>query len=319
MDVFALNTFVDVANAGSFAASARKNGLDPSQVSRTIAGLEDELGFRLFQRSTRRLALTEAGQEYLSRIAPLIEELELAKEQGQSLTQQPQGALRVTASVAFGVTCIVPLLREFKTLHPKLKVDLVLNDLVLDLIGENIDLAVRLSAGNDYQFIGRKLMNARYLVCASPAYLREAPPLKHPNDLSQHDCVVFPLPGYRNRWHVRKLARTRKKQTEKSGKAQKASQQGQEEFDINIRSGTIISTALGLHRAAIDGLGPALLPDWLANQAIASGELIHLFPENDITASDFQTAVWMIYPSRKYQPLKVRVFMDFLKARLGQP
>jgi DNA-binding transcriptional LysR family regulator len=315
MDITSLRTFIDVAHSGSFAATARKSGLDPSQVSRTIAALEDELGFRLFQRSTRRLALSEAGQEYLNRVAPLYEELELAREVGQTLTQQPQGVLRVTASVAFGVTCIVPLLREFKSLHPKLIVDLVLTDTVLDLVSENIDLALRLSAGNDYRFIGSKLMDARYLVCASPAYLRQAPPLTHPAELNQHECVVFPIPGYRNRWHVRKLAAHSSKKNRKTSKA--VDEQLDEQFDVNIHGGTIISTALGTHRAAVVGLGPALLPDWLANEAIQAGQLIHLFPEYDITASDYQTAVWMIYPSRKYQALKVRVLMEFLKQRLG--
>ena len=311
MNTLALQTFIDVSTSGSFAATARKSALDPSQISRTIATLEDELGFRLFQRSTRRLALTEAGQAYLSRVAPLCEELELAREEGQTLTRHPHGVLRVTASVAFGVTCIVPVLREFKMLHPTLTIDLVLTDLVLDLVGENIDLAVRLSAGNDYRFIGSKLMNARYLVCASPAYLAESEAITHPSDLSKHECVVFSLPGYRNRWHARKAG------SHANMKAGKTGQRPQKVMDINIHGGTMISTALGIHRAALDGLGPALLPDWLAHEALVSGNLIHLFPDYDITASDFQTAVWLIYASRKYQPLKVRVLMDFLKLKLS--
>ncbi|MBW4443375.1 MAG: LysR family transcriptional regulator [Plectolyngbya sp. WJT66-NPBG17] len=132
MDLSVLQTFVEVVRQGSFAAVARDRQLDPSSISRAIAGLEEELGIRLFQRTTRQLSLTEAGSAYFERIEPLTEEMHQAIAIATDVSGQPKGTLRVTASISFGLKCIVPLLPKFASLYPDLTIDLLLNDVVGD-------------------------------------------------------------------------------------------------------------------------------------------------------------------------------------------
>ena len=233
MDIATLKVFVEVMRAGSFAAVARAHDVDPSSISRTIAILEDELGFRLFQRTTRRLAATEAGALYFERMQPIIDELDRAGQEARDIVTEPAGRLRVTASVSFGHTVLVPLLPRLRSAFPELAVDLMLTDAVLDLITEKIDVAVRLGPRIDTGLIGTQLMRTRYYACASPAYLKAAPKLKVPSDLTAHGCLLFPYPGYRSRWRFRA----------KNG----------EVTEVPVNGAVTISNALALHRAALDG------------------------------------------------------------------
>jgi DNA-binding transcriptional LysR family regulator len=301
VEALALKTFVDVARLGSFAHAARELNLDPSSVSRTVAALESELGVRLFQRTTRKLSLTEAGHLYLARVAPLVDELELARDEALAISKginnQAQGTLRMTSSVAFGVTQLTPLLPEFHRQHPQLKVELLLTDSNLNLVNERIDLAVRLGAQFEGDAVLTKLMRTRYRVCASPSYIAKYGAPKTPADLAKHRCLLLTLPEFRHEWHFK----------DAKGKIQSVSVDG----DI------IISSPLALRRCAIDGMGPVLLTDWLANEAIADGTLVDLFPHLHATATSFDTGVWLLYPTRAYLPLKVRVMVDFLKSKIG--
>ncbi len=293
MDISTLRTLVDVMRRGSFAAVARAHDLDPSSISRSIAALEDEIGFKLFQRTTRRLAPTEAGALYFERIQPLVEELDRARLEAVDLASAPAGNLRVTASVSFGQKCLAPLLPALRESYPALSIELILSDSVLDLIEERIDVAIRLGPPADSSLIGTQLMRTRYRVCASPAYLKQHAAMKEPADLADRDCLLFPLRGFRNRWRFRS----------KDGAL----------LEVPVKGKVVISSALALHRAALDGLGPVLLADWLLDDDIARGALVDLFPQHHVTATDFDTAAWILYPSRGYVPLKLRAFIDFLK------
>lgn len=297
-----LQIALQVARSGSFAATARSQGVDPSLISRAVATLEEQLGFRLFQRTTRALALTEAGSAYLERVAPLIEELELAGEQAQHLTRAPQGLLRVTASVSFGQVCVLPHLASFRERYPQVTLELLFSDAVMDLIAERIDVAIRLSPRIDSGFVGQELMRTRYRVVASPAWLSRHGRPRHPADLAQHGCAVFPMAGFRTRWRFRSRA---------------AGADGAE-FDVPVQAALAISSALALRQSALDGLAPSLLANWLVDDALADGRLVDLFPEFDATATDFQTAAWILYPSRAYLPSKVRAFVSHLRDSLAQ-
>lgn len=297
MELDAIKIFVDVMRYGSFAAVARQHDVDPSSVSRSIALLEDQLGFRLFQRTTRRLVATEPGNLYFERIQPVIDELERARDEARDLVAEPAGRVRMTASVAFGVTCLIPLLPPLRATHPGLELDLVLSDAVVDLVGERLDLAIRLGPRLHSGLIGSQLMRTRYHVCASPGYLARTSRPRKPGDLTGHDCLLFPFSGYRTQWRFRN----------KSG----------EITEVPIGGSLVISSALALHRAARDGLGPVLLADWLVGTDLKAGTLIDLFPRHDVTATDFDTAAWLLYPSRAYVPRKVRAVIDFLKGHLG--
>ncbi|MEM7648048.1 MAG: LysR family transcriptional regulator [Cyanobacteria bacterium P01_A01_bin.70] len=296
MDVSTLQLFVEVVRQGSFAAVARDRRLDPSSVSRAIANLEKELGVRLLQRTTRQLSPTEAGLTYFERVEPLVEELHQALAVTTDMSQQPKGQLRVTASVSFGLTCIVPLLPQFEAQYPDLTVDLLLTDAVVDLLAERVDLAVRLGRLADSTLMAQRLMPTRYSVCASPAYLSRAAPLRQPQDVEHHDCLRFPLAGFRSRWRF---------QDHDGGLT-----------EVAVSGRTVISSAIALQQCAIAGMGLALLPHWLIDADIQRGDLVRVLPEYAVTATDFNTAAWLVYPSRSYVPRKVRVFINFLKAAL---
>ncbi|MCA1992858.1 MAG: hypothetical protein LDL41_12610, partial [Coleofasciculus sp. S288] len=250
-------------------------------------------GIRLLQRTTRQLSPTEAGMAYFERIQPLVEEMQQAIDIAADMSGQPKGTLRVTASVSFGLKCIVPLLSDFGTMYPDLAVDLLLTDANVDLFAERIDVAVRLGLLADSTLIAQQLIRTRYSVCASPQYLNRCGRLERPSDIENHNCLLFPLAGFRSRWIFR------------DGNG--------DESKIPVWGRTIISNAIALQQCAIAGMGLALLPHWLIDEDLHAGTLINVFPDFDVTATDFSTAAWLIYPSRAYVPLKVRVFIDFLK------
>jgi len=164
-----LRVFLEVVKRGGFAAVARDSNVDPSSISRAIATLESELGGRLFQRTTRKLTLTEAGESFLARIGPLVEELERAREEVASIGSEPSGTLRLSASVAFGQICLVPLLPAFRRAFPRLRLELLLSDANVDLIADRIDLAIRLAPSYRGDVVGSKLFATRYRIAASPA------------------------------------------------------------------------------------------------------------------------------------------------------
>lgn len=300
MDLRTLDLFTHVARRGSFAAVAKERNLDPSVISRAIADLEGELGLRLFQRTTRSMRLTEAGDLYLARIEPLVAELAQAREAAARGAGTPRGLLRMTASVTFGQTRIVPLLGAFKARYPDLVIECLFSDANVDLVADRIDLAVRLAPTIEGDLIAAKLMDTHYRLVASPAYLAAHPPLARPADLAAHRVLLFNLRAYRTRWLFRDA-------------------EGREEA-VPIAGDITLAPAGSLLTAALSGLGPALLPDWLVSEAIAAGGLVDVLPAHQATATTFDTAAWLVYPSRSYLPSKVRVMADFLREKLaGRP
>ncbi|MBI1340796.1 LysR family transcriptional regulator [bacterium] len=295
MDVDALKLFVEVARSGSFAAVARGADIDPSQVSRAISGLESELGVRLLQRTTRAMSLTEAGARYLAQITPLIEGLDRAAEAARSEDSDPAGMVRLTASVAFAQACLAPLLGRFRGRFPKLVLDLVLTDRNLDLVADRIDIAIRLGPSYSADVIGARLFPTRYRVVAAPGWVARHGPLASPAELSGHDCLLFSFPDFRTRWLFRS---------------------GETIEEVPVRPALLVTNALILREAARAGHGPALLADWLIGDDLASGRLVDLFADHDVTATSFDTAAWLLYPSRTHMPARVRAVIDFLKREM---
>ena len=300
MNVDSLKTFAEVVRLGSFAAAARALDASPSAVTRTIAALEAELGARLLQRTTRKLALTEGGDAYLAQVAPLLEELETAGDALRSGAGQVRGVVRITASVAFGQVMLVPMLSALRRAHPGLQVELLLSDSVVDLVVQRIDVALRLGPSADSSLIGQRLCPMSYRVVASPAYLRKAGKPRRPEDLADCDCLRFPLPGYRTQWSFRPRAGADAPGT----------------LDVPVGGWVVVSSALALRQAALEGLGPALLADWLVMDDVKAGRLVDLFPHWEATATQFDSAVWLLYASREHVPQRVRAVIQFLRARL---
>ena len=296
MDISTLQIFIEVIRQESFAAVARERDVDPSSVSRAISSLEKELGIRLFQRTTRKLSPTEAGITYFRRVEPLVEEIYQAEELVKEALGQPQGTLKVTASVSFGLKCIIPLLPKFEANYPNLIIELLLTDSRLDLLTDKIDLAIRLGKLKESTLIIQRLISTKYFVCASPNYLAQHQPINQPKDIEKHTCLLFPLADFKTHWLFK----------DKKNKISK----------ISVHGRTIISNAIALQECAIAGMGLALLPNWLIDEDVKSGKIVKVLLDYEVTATDFSTSAWLVYPSRRYVPLKVKVFVDFLKKHL---
>jgi len=292
MDLETLELFIDVMRQRNFTEIARKRDLAPSSVSRTITGLEEELGVKLFQRSTRKLAPTEAAIIYYQRISSIVSELESAKQMATDITEEPRGTLRVTASVTYGQMFIVPHLPELEKLYGSLSIELMLTDTWMDLIENRIDVAVRLGSLPDSTYITKKLSKMEFYICASQKYIENHGKPRALQEIKNHNCLLFPRTGHSLDWLFRN----------EDGHI----------TDIPVSGKYLITNSQAIKQCAISGMGLALLPDWLINEEIKSGKLVRLFEHYDVSATDYNSAVWLLYPSRDYVPLKVRVFMDHL-------
>lgn len=289
-----LHTFLDVARLGSFAAVARERDVDPSSISRNIQTLEDELGYRLFVRSTRKLMLTEAGSATRERLQAPLTEIENIRASGLDMVARPSGLLRVTASSALGERWLVPRLAAFRAKYPEIEFDLLLTDRRVDLREEHVDLALRLGETVDGDYVMSRLVDTRYRVVATPDFMARAnPQIGQPDDLADHDCIVFPIPGYRSTWRFR----------QSDGATQ----------EVPVQPALTISSAMGIRRATLEHLGVALLADWCLGNDIEAGRLVDLFPDIEVSAANFETAIWIAYPTRDYVPAKLRVFIDHLR------
>jgi len=293
MDISDLNTFIDVMQKGNFATVARNRQVDPSSISRTIANLEKHLGIRLFQRSTRRLVPTEAGIVYYSHIKNIMETLEQAKNEAKDFGDQVTGVLRITVPTSFGLTHFSTLIPEFLKIHPQLSIDVLMSNSIIDLLEERVDIALRLGRQDDSSFITQKLFSINYVICAAEKYLASYGKPELPEELINHNCLIFPIPGYSSIWKFRNT-------------------QGQVE-EIKIKGRCSITNSLAIKQCVEGNLGIALLPRWVIDGELAGNSLIDLFPGYDVTATDFDSAGWLVYPSREYLPLKVRAFIDYMK------
>jgi len=297
MELETLQFLIDAQRLGSFAAVAREHDRAPSSVSRAIAGLEEALGFVVFQRGTRALQLTEAGQVYLDRIEPLVAELTGAHLAAGDVGGEVTGRLRITAPVTFGQLNLVPLIPEFSRHYPDLSLDVLLTDATVDIEGERFDAALRLGVLAESSLAARKLCAMNLMVCASPEYARRAGRPEHPDALAEHSCLLLPFAGYRDRWRYRLP----------SG----------EEGMVTVTGSCTISNVRALASCAEAGMGVVMLPSWAVVPAIRAGSLENLFPNTAFTASDFDAGVWLVYARGRYLPRKTRVLIDYLVDRFA--
>lgn len=289
MDTDSLALLVDVARRGSFAAVARSRKLDPSAVSRTVAGIEARLGVRLLHRSTRRMSLTDAGRAYVDRIAPLLEALADAAEAATDAATVPSGRVRLTASTAFAETWLAPRLADLLARYPGISIDLVATDTPVDLVEAGIDLALRHGQPRTADWIARRLLSVTYWICAAP----DIPIPKEPLDFNGGSAIRLDLPGFRETWRL----------TDAAGRV----------TDIPVAGPILVSTPLTMRGLARAGIGPVLIADWLAAADVAAGRLVRWFPNHAAAPTTGETpAVWLMYPSRRFLPRKVRVVIEAL-------
>jgi DNA-binding transcriptional LysR family regulator len=291
MDIHAIQTFVEVARRGSFAAVARSLGCAPSSVSRSIASLEDELGVRLFQRTTRQLDLTEAGEAYRDEVEPLLADLIRAGDVARDLVAVPRGTLRVAVAASFAQMHLARWLPGFLRRHPEIDVELVLDVRYVDLAANRIDVAVRLGRAESPSSIARVLCDMPRVVVASPERLCGRQ-LRTPDDLAGEDCLLFPFDGYTATWRFR----------DTKG----------EISEFRPKPRFVAADGMVLRELALAGMGFSLLPRWLCAEDIRLGRLVDAFPSYDVSGTRFDAKVLAVYPTRKYLPLKVRAFLDYL-------
>jgi DNA-binding transcriptional LysR family regulator len=293
MDVLAaMRVFTTVVDLMSFSKAADKLELSRGMTSRHVSRIEAQLGVRLLNRTTRHLSLTEAGQAYYQRatqVLALVEEADLLAAQGAS---EPRGVLRITTSMAFGATHLGPALCEFLRRHPQVRVDVGLNDRVVDLIEEGFDVAVRIADRIDPGLVARALTTARLVACAAPSYLRKRGTPKAPADLAGHNCLTYAATAHPHEWRFRR-----------NGRDSVVKVAG----DLHGNNGNILCGA------AAAGLGVILQPTFLVHDLLRAKKLVRVLEGWEAPAS----TIFAVYPNRQFLPPKVRSLIDFLIGYFG--
>lgn len=286
-----LEVFVAVVEAGGFSAAAKRLEATPAAVSRRIKGLEQRLGVRLLQRTTRKIRLTEAGELYFREVRAMLADLRAVEQRLDEVTGQATGELRIAAPMSFGQRRLAPLLPQFALAHPKLSISLILEDRETDIVGEGFDLALRIAYPSDSSFVSRPITTIpRYLV-ASPDYIARRGKPNSPEDLLQHDCLHYSVISEREEWSFGGSNR---------------------EESILIKGSYCANNGDVLAEAAIQGLGITLLPDFIIDEALAEGRLVRVL-------EDWERApltLSVLYPSRRHVPAKTRLLIEYLITNL---
>ncbi len=285
--------FAKVVDNHGFSAAAREMGLTPSAISRQISHLEDRLGIRLLNRSTRRVSLTDVGRTFYIRCAEVSRNVVDAEELVRSLVDHPQGRLRVASTVAFAKAQLMPLMPEFIALNPDVKLSFELTDRFIDLVGEEIDVAIRFTEQlNDQSAIARKLAPNKRVFVASPDYLREFGVPKKPKDLVNFNCLQLSTVRAFNLWHF---------------------ENGTSDSEIKIEGNFDANSADAVYHAALSGIGIAKLSTYLVNDALADGRLEQVLPDYWDATSD----ILAVYSNKRNLSPNVRALVDFLADKLG--
>ncbi|MCF5230748.1 MULTISPECIES: LysR family transcriptional regulator [unclassified Pseudomonas] len=293
MDYFAaLTAFVEAAEGNNFSRAAERLGIKASTVSRYVKDLEQDLGIALFNRSTRTLHLTEGGQTFLLHARRVLDELEQAKAATSALNQQPRGVLKLNLPPAFARHHILPVLNVFLVRYPQIKLELVLDNAQVNLIHSGVDLAIRIGALPDSTLKARKICAGKYLLVASPGFCEQYAAPATPADLAG-------LPAILSAHDV-------------------AFEAGVEVLPLVYGDCIRINDLDAQLLAARQGLGFALLPDWLVSKSVEAGELQVWLPHWSILGAEQAFAVWFVYPPKRIVSSKVRCFIDFVVEQLGE-
>ena len=284
--------FARVVEANSFSAAAASLRLSKSAVSKQIARLEQRLGAQLLQRTTRKLTLTETGRIVLDHAQRVLIEAEAAEAAVQNLQTAPRGQLRVNLPMSFGLAYVTPLLPELLSKYPELHIDLTFNDRRVDLLEEDVDVAIRIGELADSTLTGRRLAPARFITCASEAYLRKAGvPLK-PSDLQQHECLIYKYLPEPFLWRY-----------EGPGGP----------WSVKVSGRLHANNGEALRDAAVAGHGVVRSPSFIVGPDIAAGRLVPILEAYEPASF----GIYAVYPAQRYLTPKLRAFIDFLVERFG--
>jgi len=290
-----MRIFVKVVESGSFTGAAARLRVSPGMASEHAKALEERLGTRLLNRTTRKLSLTETGRAYYERSTRILADLDEAEQAASDLQATPRGELRVNASPSFGILQLAPAISDFSAQFPEVSVDLMLSDRMVALIDEGFDLAVRCEPLPDSSLIARPIAPVRLVICAAPSYLDRHGTPRTPADLASHNCLTLTGSPHFAKWFL-------------PGDAG--------DFGDVSPSGNLRSNSGGvLKHAALAGHGLVCLPTYITADELRSGRLVSVL-------DDYPTPTFMLralYPSNRHLSAKVRGFVDFLAKRFGKP
>ena len=284
--------FVEVARTGSFNRASLSLGMPGATLSRRIAGMEKQLGVRLFDRSTRRVELTTAGRRYFDRCASLVDEARLAEEALKEAASHADGHLRVSMPVDLGVHVVGPLLPEFARAYPGISFDIDLSPRHADVVGEQVDVAIRIGTVREDHLVVRRIGWIQQALYASPAYLAVRSPPQTPAELAAHDCIYGSAQRREPRWHL---------------------QHGTDTCDVPVRGRFGVNNHGLMQQLAERGMGIAALTPALVQNAVLQGRLVPVLASWTVPRLPIQAVV-----ASHLQPAAVRAFVDFLAQRLGE-
>ncbi|HEY6641684.1 LysR family transcriptional regulator [Povalibacter sp.] len=285
--------FVKVVELSSFTAAADALEMSQPVVSKSVTRLEEKLGARLLNRTTRRLSLTEAGSELYRRSVRALEEIENAELEVARFQTEPRGTLRVSAPMSFSILQLGSKLQTFLDRYPGVHLELSLDDRQIDLIEEGFDVAIRIANLRDSSLVARKIVPCRQVLCASPAYLKKHGTPERPEDLLEHNCILYSFLSHAREWRL-------------------VDEQG-ETHVVPLKGSLQTNNGLVNRAACVSGAGIVMLPTFYVGEQLRSGELVPLlckFRPIDI-------AIYAVYPERRNLSPKVRAFVDFLAETFG--
>ena len=297
MDRFAeLKAFCTVAASGGFSPAARRLGLVTSSVARLVDALEGRLGAVLLNRSTRSVTLTDAGRTYYEEALRILERLDAADE---AAADGAAGVLRVAAPVTFSTLYVAPILPALRARHPRLTLDLRLDDAPANLVDEAIDVAIRIgSLDPQSNLVARKLAAHDRVLCASPAYVAAHGAPETPIALAAHDCLQFAFGAGRRTWRLQA--------------------DGADAEDVEVRGVVHANNAEVLRQAALGGLGIAMLARWLVQRDLRAGTLVQVLPGYRVNPGSMDVGLYALYPASRRNSTKIRAFVDLLAEHLAE-
>lgn len=299
MDHFSsINAFVLVVETNSFAGAARRLHRATSSVTRQVSALEEYLGTQLLNRSTRKVTLTAAGEQYYQNVVNILEDLGEANRNISESGGPPRGLLRITVPVSFGRLHIAPLLSDFSKAYPLIELDVLLSDSYINLIEERIDVAIRLGSLESSNLIARKIAPLKRLVCASPQYFKENGKPSAPHDLSNHNCLAFNYASGEQTW---KFSNSTDMQ------------------EVKIHGSFRANNSEMLLEAAVNSIGIILMPSWLVSNDVKSGNLETVLNDWNSSIGGENEMISMVYLPNRRGSKKVRAFISYLNDRIGSP
>lgn len=284
--------FVQVVRDGSFTKAAERLELSRSVVSKYVTRLEERLGARLLNRTTRRLSLTEAGRIFYERSRRGLEDIEEAEAEVSRLQEEPRGVLRVNSPMSFGILHIAPLLPDFLAENPEITVDMNLDDRKVDVIEEGFDVSIRITDLPDSSLVARRLGPCRHAIVAAPTYLKKHGTPQSPDELQNHNIIAYQYQESVTDWHF--LAPDNKQIT------------------VPVSGSIQMNNSLALRQALLGGVGITRTPTFVVGEDIATGRLVPLLKNY----KTLEVSIYLVYPQRRHLSPKVRAFVDFVAARI---